>query len=223
VLTALVVMLTVLVGVLGVLVVGLLRSHAEILRRLHDLGAGVYDEHDGPEALPHRSVDQAPHPAAPVDDAGLVGRPAPEAIVGSTPGGGALSVPLVDRPGATLVAFLSSGCVTCASFWDELASPRGRRDLGRGTRLVVVTGGPERESPADIARLAPAGVTTVMSSAAWSEFAVTATPYFALVDEHGDIVGEGTASSWSQVTGLLARAAGDGFGPGRRRPASGPS
>ena len=32
------------IAVLGVLVVGLLRSHAEILRRLHELGAGVYDE-----------------------------------------------------------------------------------------------------------------------------------------------------------------------------------
>ena len=32
------------IAVLGVLVVGLLRSHAEVLRRLHELGAGVYDE-----------------------------------------------------------------------------------------------------------------------------------------------------------------------------------
>ena len=41
--SALVTLLAIAVGLLGVLVVGLLRSHAEVLRRLHELGAGVYE------------------------------------------------------------------------------------------------------------------------------------------------------------------------------------
>ena len=40
----LVVLEGVVLALLAVLVVGLLRTHAEILRRLHDLGAGVYDD-----------------------------------------------------------------------------------------------------------------------------------------------------------------------------------
>ena len=46
---ALVILLGLAVAVLGVLVIGLLRSHAEILRRLHELGAGVYDDDDATE------------------------------------------------------------------------------------------------------------------------------------------------------------------------------
>ena len=40
--TVSVIVLGIAVALLGVLVVGLLRSHAEVLRRLHELGAGVY-------------------------------------------------------------------------------------------------------------------------------------------------------------------------------------
>ena len=39
--SVLVVLLTAVVALLAVLVAGLLRSHAEILRALHDLGAGL--------------------------------------------------------------------------------------------------------------------------------------------------------------------------------------
>ena len=47
--TALVVALAVAVVLLAVLVAGLLRSHAEILRALHELGAGLeLDRADGP-------------------------------------------------------------------------------------------------------------------------------------------------------------------------------
>jgi hypothetical protein len=43
--TALVVLLTVVVALLGLLVVSLLRSHAEILRRLHEIDPNGADEH----------------------------------------------------------------------------------------------------------------------------------------------------------------------------------
>ena len=207
-LTAIVVTLTVVVAVLMVLVVGLLRSHAEILRRLHELGADAFD--DGRHRATPVVTPIAEHSPSPADDAGLVGHRAPDAITGSRPTGGVVSVALTGRAEATLVAFLSSGCVTCAVFWDELSDPR-RASVGSGIRVVVVTKDPDRESPGEIARLAPPGLTTVMSSAAWTEFAVTASPYFALVEPGGGIVGEGTAQTWSQVSGLLDRAAADGI------------
>ena len=58
--TALVVVLALAVAVLGVLVVGLLRTHAEILRRLSELGAGVYDDTDAGEAATTRRGAQSP-------------------------------------------------------------------------------------------------------------------------------------------------------------------
>jgi hypothetical protein len=50
----------------------------------------------------------------------------------------------------TILAFLSSGCTTCRTFWEELreATPP------RGTRMVIVTRGAEAESPVAIADVA---------------------------------------------------------------------
>ncbi len=48
--TVLVAGLTVAVALLGLLVLGLLRSHAEILRQLHELGAGREDTAPGAAA-----------------------------------------------------------------------------------------------------------------------------------------------------------------------------
>ncbi|WP_421119286.1 hypothetical protein ACE2AJ_18275 [Aquihabitans daechungensis] len=50
--TAIVVLLALVVAVLGLLVVGLLRSHAEILKRLHQLGAGLDPDQPQPAASP---------------------------------------------------------------------------------------------------------------------------------------------------------------------------
>ena len=41
--TVLVVLESVVLALLVALVIGLLRTHAEVLRRLHELGAGIYD------------------------------------------------------------------------------------------------------------------------------------------------------------------------------------
>ena len=46
--TAVVMIEAVVIGLLCVLVVGLLRSHAEILRALHDLGVDLDRKDDGP-------------------------------------------------------------------------------------------------------------------------------------------------------------------------------
>ena len=79
--------------------------------------------------------------------------------------------------------------------------------------------GADRESPAQVAVLAPSGVTTIMSSGAWADYAVPGAPYFVLVDGAANrVAGEGTAPSWARVIELLGEAAGDArtSGPSRR-------
>ena len=181
----------VVIAVLTVLVAGLLRSHADILRRLHDLGAGEGS-----------AVASAPVVAADVASPRCTAAAATD-IFGMRPDGAAVGVSLIE--GTTLLAFLSSGCSTCAQFWKRLAADP---DLPRGVRLVIVTQGADHESPAAVEALAPPGVFTVMSSQAYADFAVEVSPYFILVDR-GRVVGEGASRRWSQMRGLIGRALAD--------------
>lgn len=206
--TAAVVVLGLAVALLGVLVVGLLRTHADILRSLHELGVGLDGVGGtvGPVAVRGpvvRTRPGVPEPRPGGADTAI------EPIVGTTPSGGSAALSLTPRPHATVLAFLSAGCTTCAGFWEAF---RGEVSLpGEGTQLVIVTRGPEHESPSDIARLAPPGVTTIQSTEAWVRFGVPGSPYFALVDgAEGQIVGEGSATTWDHVTELLQRAVDDG-------------
>lgn len=197
--TVVVTLLAVAVAVLTVLVAGLLRSHALVLRRLHELGAGIDD--DVSPAV--RAAAGRPSPTdAPVGRAGAD-------VVGVDPGGDAVALRVVGAPHDTVLAFLSSTCLTCARFWDDLRDPR-TRVVPDGARLVVVAKGAEEESPSAIADLAPRGITTVLSSAAWEAYDVPGSPYVVCVDgPSGTVKGEGTGGSWAQVAGLLAQATGD--------------
>jgi hypothetical protein len=199
-LLALVILEAIAIGLLGLLVAGLLRSHAEILRQLHSLGAG-------------RDA-AAPPPTG-------LGAAAPR-VEGIAPDGEALSVAL-DRPGErALLLFLSSGCGTCAMWWDALRAGAHR---DRPWRTVVVARGVDEESPALLAGLAPADVTVVLSSAAWEAFRVPGSPYAVMVDgSSGRVIGEGVARSWEQLASLVGASVGDldtdaalfaaGIGPG---------
>ena len=205
--TVLVVALLVAVALLGVLVVGLLRSHAEILRQLHELGAGREDTAPGaaaarPADAPFEVRDDVLPPA------GVVGTQAHD-LVGLTPAEETALVSVVGTEHDTLLAFLSSGCSTCQDFWDVFGSPR---DLGLppGTRLVVVTRGPEAESESTVRRLAPDRLPVLMSTEAWEEYGVPGSPYFVLVDgAAGRVAGEGSASAWEQVVRLCRDASSD--------------
>jgi hypothetical protein len=216
--TALVVIETAALALLAVLVAGLLRSHATILRRLHALDGGA-DAANGsavtPLEMPHtrpariNTMPGIPNPEQlSGSDADADRRPASD-IVGTTPDGGTAVVRTVDVPQDTVIAFLSSGCTTCQEFWEEFAQPRAVR-LPRDTRLIVVTKGPEEESPAEVDRLRPPGTEVIMSSAAWADHAVPGSPYVIAVDgPSGRVKGEGTGMSWAQVARLLAQATGD--------------
>lgn len=201
---ALVVIQTVAILVLGILVAGLLRSHAEILRALHRLGAG---EGDVAVAAP-RSLSPRPGAVAPGRD----GEAAYD-VGGTDPWGAAVHVGVAGTGRTTLLAFLSGGCTTCAGFWEAFGRPGGPALPAGIARLVVVTRGVDRESPAEIAARAPrppSPVAVVMSSEAWAQYRVPVTPYFVLVDGASDkVAGEGAAQGWPQLESLLARALAD--------------
>jgi hypothetical protein len=208
---ALAVAMALVVALLGVLVVGLLRSHAEILKALHDLGVNL---EDGAPAGARRATTTSRH--APVRTADGVAPPrgvadlgAAADLSGTLPRGGAARVAVVGVDHPTLIAFLSTGCGTCGAFWDALGQGAPRLP-DPDTRVVIVTNGPEAESPAAVADLAPPGVVTLMSDEAWDDYGVPVSPFFALVDgPTGRVVGEGSGTSWDQVVDLLGKAVAD--------------
>ena len=228
--TALVWLLAVVVGILAVFVVGLLRSHAEIIRALHDAGISLDPHrHDDPHqhgdaaatglrptrtfestsAPDIRTVEGVPEPA------GATGQRAHD-LSGVTPTGGTRTIAVNGSDQATLLAFLTTGCATCADFWQAFGDGV---QLPPDTRLVVVTKGPELESPADVAAVATPHVLTISSTEAWDDYSIPVAPYFVLVDgRRGVVVGEGAANSWERVRTLLDRALADaGYGGGQVR------
>jgi hypothetical protein len=184
--TVLVACETIVLALLVVLVAALLRSHAEILRRL-----GPPDE--------ARSDPPGPLPEPPA----VVTAHAPGDLVGTTLDGDAVKVSLGRTAPATLIAFLTSGCAVCGNFWDDLR--RGRPpELGddRDLRLLVVTKDSSHESPSRLTDLRPDDVPVIMSTAAWRAHRVPAAPYFVFVDG-GLVHGEGSATTWKQIASLM--------------------
>src|SRR5436190_16732693 len=157
--TALVAIETILLVLLSLLVAGLLRSHAEILRRLEGLAP-----EDG------RPVDPGLPPArdhqTPAFD-----------VAGTTIEGDPIKLAMEATGRDTLLAFLSSGCLPCRAFWDG-AEPVARQGLPGDARLILVTKDSAHESPSKLRDLAPSGVPVVMSSDAWERYAVQGSPYF---------------------------------------------
>jgi hypothetical protein len=199
----LVVIEAVVLAFLALLVAGLLRSHAEILRTFHDMGVGR-DPLAAPSGMAVTSPVGPPTLAQAPAGSGAVATD----IAGATPGGEVVVVGVAGASQPTLLAFLSSGCITCHHFWDTFADPR--LDLPGGARLVIVTMGAEAESEAAVAKMAPPKVTVVMSSEAWNDYEVPGSPYFAFVEgTSGRVIGQGTAPDWDQVVKLMTEASDD--------------
>ncbi len=217
---ALVVVSTFVVLVLGVLVSGLLRSHADILRSLHELGVGVGDPASAVEGS-GRPAAPAPAPA-PVSMGPSAASPSlgeAPTVAGVTPAGDARAVAMANSDRFTLLGFLSSGCATCGAFWEALQAPRAM-DLPDGTRVVIVTKGPDREVPAEVGARTTGRIPVVMSTDAWVDYQVPGSPFFVLVDGvTGRKVGQGVASTVPQLAELVRRAELDREpGTARRRP-----
>lgn len=191
---ALVVIEGVVILLLLVLVAGLLKSHADILRQLQRLGASV----DNPGVpTPPRSVGFGEAPA--------------NEITGVDLSGAERAISLRNGGSPTLLAFLSSGCATCRTFWEELHHEP--EPPIPGTRTVVVTKGPTAESPGKLKELAPEDLTLIMSDDDWDRFRVPITPYFLLVDETARVIGEGSARDWEHLLSLLRQSLSDSADP----------
>ena len=169
--------LAVVVALLAVIVAGLLRSHAAILRSLRAAPPGV------PSAPSRRAYD----------------------LTGVSPAGDEISIPVVDAGRSTLMVFLTSTCIACDDFWHALASA-SRRRVSDGTRLVVVTKGPDTENAPRLVSLAPRDVPVLMSTPAWDAYSVSVGPHFVFVDgSTGAIVGEGPVSTWGDLVSVVER------------------
>src|SRR5664279_1451736 len=182
--TVLIAVETAVLLVLSVLVVGLLRAYATVLQRLHRLDGGA----DGGSTPPFRTasgvVAQVTGDA--IDLGRIAGRdewaPAHD-IAGVGLSGEVVAVRTVAVAHDTVLVFLSSGCAGCGGFWADFADRRWPASLG-DSRVMVVTKGPEEESPGLLDELCPPGVDLVMSSIAWTDYAVPGSPYVVVVEGH---------------------------------------
>lgn len=198
--------LTVAVSVLTLLVLGLLRSHAELLRRAAE------SEHD-----PLRDPPSELAPAARLMPEGVV--PMPESTERST----IRAINGIDcdlRPYEfvvarapepyLLLAFLSTTCLSCLDIWRDIidaGSGAIRIDAGGQRALVlIVLKGREEENLGKARALAvDTQVPVVLSGAAWEELSVPGSPYFALVDVNSSsVVGAGSAQNWTQLRSLAS-------------------
>jgi len=202
-LTAMVIVETIVLALLTIVVVSLLRSHAEVLRRLPATDDDASHEHGHAHgaAVPIEGSPTLPSSLPPPK------RRASQAhdVVGTTLGGDQAVVSATSGS-HTLFAFLSTGCLTCQAFWDGL-QPGVRRPLPGDARLIVVVKDPAFESPSKLAKVAPADIPVIQSSQAWEDFGVQMSPYFCFVDgPTGAVRSEGAAMSWEQVSSLLTDA-----------------
>lgn len=213
--TVLVVVETMLLILLSLLVAGLLRSHAEILRRLEA-------RETAPMASPAGARPPELRTSAPARD----GAPMAPDVAGFTLRGEPVKIAVRSAPSGTLLAFLTSGCATCRGFWEGL-QPAVRPAVPGGARIVVVTKDSSYESPSKLRSISPPDLPVVMSSEAWETYRVPGSPYFVYVDGgSGRIHGEGMAGGWPQVVSLLQDALADaelagGPGPGGIRVGNG--
>jgi hypothetical protein len=189
---------TLLLALLLLLVVGLLRSHAEVLRRLGPPGE---EAEAGDSALSGEASGRLPEPGR------RAGLREGHDIAGLTVARDAVKIGLVEDSPPTLLAFLSSGCAVCERFWTDLHTGRAP-ELPEDVRVIAVTKDASHESPSRLRGLAPDSVPLVMSSAAWQDYGVPASPYFVYL-EGGRVRGEGSASNWGQIASLLRDAVAD--------------
>jgi hypothetical protein len=192
--TALLVLALAMVALLAVFVLALLRSHAEIIARLTTLEReGSLDQRQARfDRPPVRQEDQ---------DLRAPG------IVGQTLAGDAVKLDVGAGSPTTLLAFLSSGCAACEPLWRQLhegvVTPAG-------ARLLLLAKDLAEESPSRLSELAPPRPELVLSTQAWRDYAVPASPHFVLIHGgSGTIAGRGSARSWEQIAEIVEQAIAD--------------
>lgn len=227
---AIVALESVAIVLLSLLVAGLLKSHAEILRALNRLGVDLgYGSGGASGDLGHGQhfgVNASDGSATSVvklrTGSESTSTPASD-ISGVTPFGEVVQVGVMQASRGTLMAFLSSGCSTCQIFWSQLDMAAKGELFANDIRLVVVTRSPEQESESSVRALSSDAVTVVMSSEAWTSYSVLGSPYFVYVPAGAtSAAGEGVARNWEQVAALLSRARADIAASGLADASAGP-
>ena len=194
---------------LGVLVLGLLRSHALILKALHELGAGLQLEKEAGTGVTTATTGGKPGPVPVELETGVVQATRKDSatahdIVGTDLDRAEQRV-TVRTPGSrTLLAFLTSGCSVCQTFWDEFQGPV---DVPGDGDLRIIAKGSAEESISSLRTLA-GDRDVVQSSGAWVDYDIPGSPYFVYV-EGGVVTGEGSATTWAQVRDLMAQGVAD--------------
>jgi hypothetical protein len=188
--------LTVTVGVLTLFVLGLLRSHGELMRRIADLEARPSPGSLAPGVVPR--PDKIAQPVVPLIEGLDTGLDPYRLVVGEVP-----------EP-YLLVAFLSTTCLSCLDIWRDIID--GRDEAARVVAgdavasVMIVLKGREYENLGKASALAAeTPVPVVFSGTAWLELEVPGTPYFALIATADQrVVGAGSAQSWGQLRSLAS-------------------
>ena len=186
---------------LTVLVTALVRSNVALHRRIDLLerAQARRERRDAPQAAP---VPSAALPVRDGDDPDELSDVID--IEGVSPDGLPVSVSLEDSANPHLLAFLSSTCTTCIGFWERFRAG-ALQSVSPGTDVTVVPKDPAVEDVARVRELAAGGdLRVVLSSPAWDDYEVPASPYFLLVDG-SSIVTEGAARSWDDLIRMLGR------------------
>jgi hypothetical protein len=210
--TVLIVVETVILLILCVLVAGLLRAYATVLRQLHTLDGGA-PMSTPPSAPPFRTADGVMQPAPARSGSTTLTQQSEwgpgHDILGEGLNGEVISVRVTGTGLDTVLVFLSSGCAGCSGFWEDFAQRREMSIVGSG-RVLVITKDAGAESIGLLRELCPSGVDLVMSSQAWEDYAVPGSPYVVVVDGGSDTIkGEGSGTSLTQVSGLVYQSRGD--------------
>jgi hypothetical protein len=200
--------LTLAVAVLALFVLGLLRSHAELLRRITELaGRPTADAANGSGSR----LETMPEGVLPVPDE--VARTPVSKIGGVDCDLRPYEQRLRDlREQYLLVAFLSTTCLSCLEIWRDIieagaeAAPIEAGD--DAAALLLVLKGREEENLGKARALAvDTPVPVILSAEAWAELEVPGSPYFALIDVSGErVMGAGSAQSWEQLKSLASDA-----------------
>jgi hypothetical protein len=188
-------------------VLGLLRSHAELLTRISQLENQSRDTSPAqPSALTAMPDGVVPMPER-VDSTAI------SAVVGIDPNLQPFNLKLSEASEAyVLLSFLSTTCLTCLDIWRDIietGTPAGRIEAGeQAAEVLLILKGREEENLGKVRALAAdTPVPVVMSGDAWSELSVPGSPYFSLIDARtGSVVGAGSAQSWEQLRSLASDA-----------------
>lgn len=175
---------TILLALLTLLVAGLLRSHAEILRALGEPGAAAVPTGD----------EELPPPTGVVNAMDIDGETLDRRLI---------PVRVRDRGVNTLLAFLSTSCSTCIGFWERLREGEPL-ELPPETELVIVAKDRSEERLSRLRKLSDMDSRIIMSTQAWRDYNVSESPYFVFVDgQTGLVRGEGSADTWERAFSLV--------------------